>query len=187
MVLHAVSVDVHSRQEQPVAIGNRRCYRKRLRSACLGGQGTSPYEQNTQQSPDSGFSTVPQDGQSQKNWQVSVGMDVRVAVPHSGHVIVLSSTGARCDLSNGLSVMIKMVRSPWPCIGMEMRHPGTNPAGALLAEIHAVKDQSGFEVCRSAYLPRSGSRPQQARMAPTTAMPPIQFHPFAPKGAAPIP
>lgn len=88
-------------------IGNRCCYRKQLRSACFGGQGTSPYEQNTQQSPGSGFSTVPQDGQSQKNWQASVGMDVRVAVPHSGHVIVLSSTGVRRDLSNGLSAMIK--------------------------------------------------------------------------------
>ena len=110
-VLHAVSVDVRSRQEQPVVIGNRRCYRKQFRSACFGGQGTSPYEQNTQQSPDSGFSTVPQDGQHQKNWQASVGMEVRVAVPHLGHVIVLSSTGARCDLSNGLSVMIKMMRS----------------------------------------------------------------------------
>lgn len=179
-------MNVRSRQEQPVVIGGRR-YRKQLRSACLGGQGTSPYEQNTQQSPDSGFSTVPHDGQSQKNWQASVGMSVRVAVPHLGHVIVLSSTGARCDLSNGLSAMIKMTRSRQSCIGREMWHPGTDPAGALLAEIHAVRDQSGFEVCRSAYLPRSGSRPQQARMAPAIAMPPIQFHPFAPKGAAPIP
>ncbi len=40
-----------------------------------------------------------------------MGMSVRVAVPHLGHVIVLSSTGARCDLSNGLSAMIKMMRS----------------------------------------------------------------------------
>lgn len=71
----------------------------------------SPYEQNTQQSPDSGFSTAPQDGQSQKNWQASVGMSVHVAVPHSGHVIVLSSTGMRCNLSNVLSVMIKMTQS----------------------------------------------------------------------------
>ena len=185
--LHVISVDVRSRQKRPVVIGNRRCYRKQLRSACFGGQGKSPYEQNTQQSPGSGFSTVPQDGQSQKNWQASVGMDVRVAVPHSGHVIVLSSTGVRCDLSNGLSAMIKTMRSRQPCIGREMWHPGTHPAGALLAEIHPVKDQSGFEVCRSAYLPRSGSRPQQARMAPATAMPPIQFHPSAPNGAAPIP
>lgn len=70
----------------------------------------SPYEQNTQQSPGSGFSTAPQDGQSQKNWQASVGMSARVAVPQSGHVMVLSSLGARCDLSMGLSAMVKTMR-----------------------------------------------------------------------------
>src|SRR5690242_2028874 len=43
-------------------IGSRCCYRKQLRSACFGEQGTSPYEQNTQQSPGYRFSTVPQDG-----------------------------------------------------------------------------------------------------------------------------
>lgn len=114
-------------------------------------------------------------------------MHVRVAVPHLGQVIVLSSTGARCDLSNGLSVMMKMMRSRQPCVRRQMWHPRTDPAGALLAEIRAVRGQSGSGACRPTYLPRNGSRPQQAKMAPATAMPPIQFHPFAPKGAAPIP
>jgi hypothetical protein len=36
---------------------------RRLRS-CIGGQGTEPYEQNTQQSPGLGRSAVPQPGQS---------------------------------------------------------------------------------------------------------------------------
>lgn len=64
-----------------------------------------------QQCPGSGFSIAPHDGQSQKNWQASAGMGARVAVPHLGHVTVLSSTGARCDLSKGLSAMIKMMQS----------------------------------------------------------------------------
>ena len=34
------------------------------RSACMGGHGTEPYVQNTQQSPGSGFSVSPQFGQS---------------------------------------------------------------------------------------------------------------------------
>lgn len=85
-------------------------YPQPLQPACTGGQGTSPHEQNTQQSPGLGFSSAPQAGQSQKNWQASVGMGVRVAVPHSGHVIVLSSTRARRDLLNGLSAMVKMMQ-----------------------------------------------------------------------------
>lgn len=93
-----------------------RLYRQQLRSDCLGGQGMSPYEQNTQQSPDSGFSIAPQDGQSQKNRQASVGMSARVAVPHPGHVIVLSSTGARCDLSIGLSAMVRTMRPLYSCV-----------------------------------------------------------------------
>jgi hypothetical protein len=68
------------------------------RPACTGGQGTSPHEQNTQQSPGFGFKTAPQAGQSQKNWQASVGMRKRVAVPHFGQVIVLSSCKADAAL-----------------------------------------------------------------------------------------
>jgi len=62
-----------------------------MRPVCTGGQGTSPQEQNTQQSPRLGFSSAPPSGHSQKNWQASVGMRKRVAVPHFGQVIVLSS------------------------------------------------------------------------------------------------
>lgn len=69
-----------------------RCdYPQPWRPACTGGQGTSPQEQNTQQSLRLGFSSAPQSGHSQKNWQASVGMRKRVAVPHFGQVIVLSS------------------------------------------------------------------------------------------------
>src|SRR5690625_4673784 len=38
-----------------------------LRPNCIGGQGTSPKEQNTQQSPGWGFNIAPQAGHSQKN------------------------------------------------------------------------------------------------------------------------
>jgi hypothetical protein len=58
----------------------------------MGGHGTSPYEQNTQQSPGCGFSSTPHAGHSQKNWQASVGMRALVAEPHSGQVSVLSSS-----------------------------------------------------------------------------------------------
>jgi hypothetical protein len=37
--------------------------------------------------------TALQAGQSQKNWQASVGMLTRVAAPHCGQVTVLSSKG----------------------------------------------------------------------------------------------
>ncbi len=57
-------------------------------SLWAGGHGTSPYEQKTQQSPDSGRSVVPHAGQSQKNWQLSAGISTAVFVPHSGHVRV---------------------------------------------------------------------------------------------------
>jgi hypothetical protein len=81
---------VHSRQ----GYDSRRDDPQQSRFACIGGQGTSPHEQNTQQSPGLGFNTAPQAGQSQKNWQASVGMRARVAEPHCGQVIVLSSRNA---------------------------------------------------------------------------------------------
>jgi len=40
----------------------------------IGGQGVSPQEQKTQQSPGLGFSTDPHPGQSKKYWQASSGM-----------------------------------------------------------------------------------------------------------------
>lgn len=33
-----------------------------------------PYEQNTQQSPESGFSRLPHPSQTKKNWQAFVGI-----------------------------------------------------------------------------------------------------------------
>ena len=42
-------------------------HERQPRSACTGGHGVSPWEQNTQQSPGFGFSSAPQAGQSQKN------------------------------------------------------------------------------------------------------------------------
>jgi hypothetical protein len=64
------------------------------RSRCTGGQGTLPYEQNTQQSPGFACSNFLQDGHSQKNKQAPVGMRTRVDAPHSGQVTVL----ARCNV-----------------------------------------------------------------------------------------
>jgi len=55
---------------------------------CTGGQGTRPYEQKTQQSPDRARTVAPHDGQSQKNWQLSVGISTSVARSHSGQVMV---------------------------------------------------------------------------------------------------
>jgi len=48
-------------------------------STWTGGHGTLPYEQNTQQSPSFGRSTAPHAGQSQKNWQASVGIAASVS------------------------------------------------------------------------------------------------------------
>ena len=43
-------------------------------ASCTGGQGTEPYEQNTQQSPAFGRSTTPQPPHAWKNTHASVGM-----------------------------------------------------------------------------------------------------------------
>lgn len=47
-------------------------YQQQSLPFCIGGQGTSPYEQNTQQSPCLGFATALQEGHSQKYWHESV-------------------------------------------------------------------------------------------------------------------
>jgi len=54
--------------------------------ACIGGQGTLPYEQKTQQSPGRGLRTAPQDGQSWKYRQASVGIVSSVDCPQAGQV-----------------------------------------------------------------------------------------------------
>lgn len=53
---------------------------------CTGGQGTSPYEQNTQQSPGKGRSIAWQFAHSKKNWHASTGMCVVCSNLHSGQV-----------------------------------------------------------------------------------------------------
>ena len=58
-----------------------------LWAACTGGQGTVPYEQNTQQSPAFGFRTLAQFGQSKKYWQASVGIVSSASCPQFGQVI----------------------------------------------------------------------------------------------------
>ncbi|AIF47582.1 hypothetical protein HY57_10025 [Dyella japonica A8] len=57
----------------------------------IGGHGTEPYEQNTQQSPAFGFSSAPQAAHSWKNTQAFVGMTSTLWWPHSGQVSVDSS------------------------------------------------------------------------------------------------
>jgi len=57
-------------------------------SLCTDGHDTLPYEQKTQQSPDRARTVAPHDGQSQKNWQLSVGISTSVARSHSGQVMV---------------------------------------------------------------------------------------------------
>ena len=55
----------------------------------IGGHGTLPQEQNTQQSPGLGCNNLPQPGQSWKNWQASVGMVSVTWWPQCGQVSVL--------------------------------------------------------------------------------------------------
>ena len=52
---------------------------------CMGGQGTAPWEQNTQQSPALGRITARHALHSWKNTQASVGMGSISAWPHAGH------------------------------------------------------------------------------------------------------
>jgi hypothetical protein len=53
-------------------------------SACTGGHGAEPYEQNTQQSPAFGRSIVPQPAHSWKNRHASVGIVNASSRPHAG-------------------------------------------------------------------------------------------------------
>lgn len=55
-------------------------------SPCIGGHFTLPNEQNTQQSPGFGRSTVPHPVHSWKNRHASTGIVSVVCLPHSGHV-----------------------------------------------------------------------------------------------------
>ena len=54
--------------------------------ACTGGQGTSPKEQKTQQSPGLGRSSSPQPSHVWKTVLVSTGISSRSAWPHVGQV-----------------------------------------------------------------------------------------------------
>ncbi len=53
---------------------------------CMGGQGVSAYEQNTQQSPSFGLKTDLQFSHSYDIWQKSKGIFNSFVKPHSGHV-----------------------------------------------------------------------------------------------------
>lgn len=66
---------------------------------CTGGQGTAPYEQNTQQSPCLGDSTAAQPGHSKKNRHEVVAISACVRCPQWGQVNVLCN----CGLCIGLS------------------------------------------------------------------------------------
>jgi hypothetical protein len=57
-----------------------------IRSRWIDGQGTDPYEQNTQQSPAFGFSSAPHDGHAKKKWHDSSGIVFTDTCPHWGHV-----------------------------------------------------------------------------------------------------
>jgi hypothetical protein len=58
------------------------------RSSWMGGQGTSPYEQNTQQSPGSGRIVAPQASQCATTTQASSGIVRADAAPQLGQVSV---------------------------------------------------------------------------------------------------
>jgi hypothetical protein len=55
---------------------------------CIGGQGTSPNEQKTQQSPGWGLKISLHCLHSWKNWQASVGIAIFSENPHFGQVSV---------------------------------------------------------------------------------------------------
>jgi hypothetical protein len=59
-------------------------------SPWIGGHGTLPYEQNTQQSPGNGDKVRPHVAQSRKNWQASTGMEWLRLIRQLGHVTTLS-------------------------------------------------------------------------------------------------
>jgi len=69
-------------------------YQQQSLPFCIGGQGTSPYEQNTQQSPCFGLKTFLHSGHSQKNWQESVGIVSLNWCPQFGQVIIDLSSGS---------------------------------------------------------------------------------------------
>jgi hypothetical protein len=57
-------------------------------SDCIGGHGTSPYEQKTQQSPERGRSGVVHESHTYKYRQASSSISSVFCIPHSGHVMV---------------------------------------------------------------------------------------------------
>jgi hypothetical protein len=69
---------------------------------CIGGQGTVPQEQKTQQSPGLGRTVVKQCGQVQKKRQASVGMVSVVCAPQCGQVRVEVSTGSGAVMDGAL-------------------------------------------------------------------------------------
>jgi len=58
------------------------------RAAWIGGHGTEPYEQNTQQSPGFGRSVAPQPAQVWKNRHASVGMSSDFSTAQCGQVMI---------------------------------------------------------------------------------------------------
>jgi len=68
----------------------------------MGGHGTSPYEQNTQQSPVLGRSITPQPAHSWKNTQAFSGMDSTLRCPQSGHVSVHRRTAVSAGVGSGV-------------------------------------------------------------------------------------
>jgi hypothetical protein len=61
--------------------------RQQACSTCIGGHLTVPYEQNTQQSPDLGRSSIRHDGHSKKTMHAFAGISSSVRFPQSGQVI----------------------------------------------------------------------------------------------------
>ena len=79
-----------------VATSHRRAYRpmQQAMPCWTGGHGTEPYEQNTQQSPAFGLTTLAHAGQSRKNWQALVGILIVLHCLQYGQVSWQSSFNA---------------------------------------------------------------------------------------------
>jgi hypothetical protein len=110
---------------------------------CLGGQGTVPYEQKTQQSPGFGFTSTWQAGHSQNRTHASVGMMSGVSASHCGQRMVASVTGL---------VMGEIYWHPQPPVGlltksMADRVPLMKAAFAALLLLFQLQPVLGTAAC----------------------------------------
>jgi hypothetical protein len=104
-----------------------------------GGHGTSPQEQNTQQSPALGFNSAPQPLHRKKNWHASVGIVSVDRRPQCGQVMVeASGISAREQLYQSGAETVSY--GPAPNMTRNIRQvPIIRPAKAITCSIMGVR------------------------------------------------